>query len=218
MVTEDERRKTKDKRLIFLGSPGSGKGTQGARLAEKFGLDFIGMGDILREEIKRGSGLGKRVSKYVEEGVLVPDELILELIRGRVEHNSGFILDGFPRTLAQARELGKIVEIDKVIYLRCRAEVVVKRLSARRVCPGCARVYNLLTSPPREDELCDECGAPLEQREDDREDVIRERLRVYEEETSPLLKFYGAKLIEVDGDSRIEVVYSQVKEAILSDG
>ncbi|MCK4308093.1 nucleoside monophosphate kinase [candidate division WOR-3 bacterium] len=208
-----ENRKPK---IIFLGPPGSGKGTQGNRIAKEFNLDFISIGDILREEIKKESELGKKVRSYVESGALVPDELILELIRNRVDNvdNSeyeGFILDGFPRTVEQANGLKEITEIDKVIYLKCDTETIVKRLSARRICPKCARVYNLVTNLPQEDELCNDCGVKLEHRVDDCESVIRDRIKVYETHTLPLLDFYQSQLRVINADSDIEEVYCTAK-------
>ncbi len=207
-------------KLIFLGPPGSGKGTQGNRIAKELKLDFISMGDILRKEIKERSKLGKEVSNYVESGKLVPDKLILELIEKQVDRAKssdykGFILDGFPRTLEQANGLKNITEIDKVIYLKCNIETIVKRLSARRTCPKCARVYNLVTNLPRKDELCDDCGVKLEHRVDDCESVIRKRMEIYETSTSPLLGFYASQLNVIDADLGIEAVYRKAKEAIV---
>jgi len=206
-------------KLIFLGPPGSGKGTQGKRIAEEFNLDFIGTGDILREEIKESSKLGKKVSKYVENGKLVPDELVLELIRKRINKlgsskYEGFILDGFPRTVEQANGLQDITEIDKVIYLKCDTETIVKRLSARRICPKCARVYNLVTNTPQENELCDDCRVKLKHRVDDQESVIRERIKVYKAHTLPLLDFYGSQLKVINAGIGIEEIYRIVKKEL----
>ncbi len=216
MVTRNSQLVTRNSKLIFLGPPGSGKGTQGNRIAKEFNLDFISMGDILRKEIKKESELGKKVSRYVKSGTLVPDELILELIRNRVDNAEsseydGFILDGFPRTIEQANGLKEITEIDKVIYLKCDTETIVKRLSARRICPKCARVYNLVTNPPQENELCDDCRVKLEHRVDDCESVIRDRIEVYETHTLPLLDFYQSQLKVINADLDIEEVYRTAK-------
>ncbi len=216
MVTRNSQLVTRNSKLIFLGPPGSGKGTQGNRIAKEFNLDFISMGDILRKEIKKESELGKKVSRYVKSGTLVPDELILELIRNRVDNAEsseydGFILDGFPRTIEQANGLKEITEIDKVIYLKCDTETIVKRLSVRRICPKCARVYNLVTNPPQENELCDDCRVKLEHRVDDCESVIRDRIEVYETHTLPLLDFYQSQLKVINADLDIEEVYRTAK-------
>lgn len=197
-------------RLVFLGPPGSGKGTQAKRLAEEFGLKVIAAGDILREAIRAHTSLGKRIKSYVETGALVPDELMLELISEKIDNNASFILDGFPRTIEQAKGLEQIIVIDRVVYFKCDTEIVVKRLSNRRICPKCTRVYNLITNPPYNDEECDVCKTKLEQRKDDTEAVVRERIKVYETHTLPVLDFYRSRLLFIDGGKDIEDVHYEL--------
>ncbi|MDI6840069.1 MAG: adenylate kinase [bacterium] len=203
-------------RLIFLGPPGSGKGTQAERIAKIFNLQFISIGDILREEIKLETLLGKRVKPYIENGALVPDKLILEIMRKRISNNQGFVLDGFPRTIKQAMGLDEITKVDKVVYFKCNSDTIVKRLSNRRICPQCAKVYNLITNPPTDDEICDNCKTKLKQREDDKEHTIRKRIKIYKSETLPLLNFYKKKSIleEVDASSGVDEVYLRLKEVL----
>lgn len=184
-------------KLIILGAPGSGKGTQTSRLKSMLNIPAISTGDIFRNEIKEGTELGKRIKKYLDSGQLVPDEIVIEVIKGRINQpdcKNGFILDGFPRTLEQARALDEIVKIDACINLAVPKEIIVKRLSARRTCRNCGEVYNLLVLRPKVDNICDKCGGPLYQRDDDKEEVIEERFRVYEKQTAPLLEYYRQRV------------------------
>ncbi|MGC8816378.1 MAG: adenylate kinase [Candidatus Hadarchaeum sp.] len=184
-------------KLIMLGAPGSGKGTQTSRLKSIFNIPAISTGDIFRNEIKESTELGKKIKKYLDSGQLVPDKIVIEVIRERINQpdcKNGFILDGFPRTLEQARALDEIVKIDACINLSVPKEIIVKRLSARRVCKNCGAVYNLLVLKPKVDEICDKCGGPLYQRDDDKESVIEERFRVYEKQTEPLLEYYKKRI------------------------
>jgi adenylate kinase len=183
--------------LIILGAPGSGKGTQTTRLKAKLNIPAISTGDIFRNEIKEETELGKRIKKYLDSGQLVPDEIVIDVIKERIKQpdcKNGFILDGFPRTLEQAKALDKIVKIDACINLSVPKEIIVKRLSARRTCKNCGEIYNLLVLKPKVDGVCDKCGGPLFQRDDDRESVIEERFRVYERQTEPLLKYYESRV------------------------
>ena len=209
---------TRARGIILLGPPGAGKGTQAGLLADHLGLEHISTGEILREEVRRETELGRRAREYMDRGELVPDELIIAMLRERLEGHGddsefGFILDGFPRTLAQAEALEGLdsVSIEKVLNIRLPEEEVIRRLSARRVCRGCGRNYNLLTSPPRSPGVCDSCGGELFQRDDDRPEVIRRRYRVYEEETAPVKEFYRRRglLQEVDGARPIEEVFQE---------
>jgi len=183
--------------LIILGAPGSGKGTQTTRLKAKLNIPAISTGDIFRKEIKEETELGKRIKKYLDSGQLVPDEIVIDVIKERIKQpdcKNGFILDGFPRTLEQAKALDKIVKIDACINLSVPKEIIVKRLSARRTCKNCGEIYNLLVLKPKVDGVCDKCGGPLFQRDDDRESVIEERIRVHERQTEPLLKYYESRV------------------------
>ncbi len=208
-------------RIVFLGPPGAGKGTQASLLAERYGIRKISTGDILREAVRKGTELGMKAKKYMDAGELVPDDIIIGLIEEQIEGIDSFILDGFPRTMKQAEALdGLLAERGKplthVVFVGVPDEEIVKRLTARRVCPKCGAVYNLIYNPPRRDEICDVCGTPLVQRSDDREDVIRNRLKVYRENTAPLIDYYRRKGIfhEVDGVGRVEEVFGRI-EAVL---
>lgn len=205
-------------RLAFLGPPGSGKGTQARRISKIFNLQFISTGDILREAIKTETNLGKRAKTYIENGTLVPDELMTEVVKKKINNNQGFVLDGFPRTIKQAMSVEKVMKLDKVIYFKCDTDTIVKRLLNRRICPKCAKVYNLITNPPTHNEMCDDCNVKLKQREDDKGPTIRKRIEVYRAHTLPLLDFYRKKALleEIDTSSWIEEVYLKLKE-ILSD-
>jgi len=196
-------------KIILLGPPGAGKGTQAELLAEHLGLKHISTGEILRAEVRRGTELGRKAKGYMDRGELVPDNLIIEMLKGRL--NEGFILDGFPRTLKQSEALAKVTEPDRVLNLQLPGEEVVQRLSARRVCERCGQNYNLRTNPPKIEGVCDACGGRLIQRDDDRPEVIRRRFRVYEAETAPVKQFYQrlGVLAEIDGARPIEEVFQE---------
>ena len=183
-------------KAIIFGPPGSGKGTYASRLQVKLDLDVIAMGDIFREIIKEDTPLGKKVKNYVEKGALVPDEIVIEVLKqrlGRVKSVKGFVLDGFPRTLDQAEALDRIVKIDVVIQLIVPEWIIVERLSTRRICRKCGEVYNVRYLKPKVEGVCDKCGGQLYQRSDDTEKVIRDRIQVYERQTQPILKHYEEK-------------------------
>lgn len=198
-------------KIVLLGPPGAGKGTQAALLAERLGLQHISTGEILREEVELKTELGKKAKAYMDRGELVPDELVIEMLRGRLDSDSGFILDGFPRTVSQAEALEGMVRLDRVLNIRLSEEEVVRRLSARRVCKGCGRNYNLIFNPPKVEGRCDACGGELFQRDDDKPEVIRRRYQVYEAETAPLKDFYRKRglLVEVEGARPIEAVFEE---------
>ena len=210
--------------FIFLGSPGAGKGTQAALLSAKLGIPHISTGDMLREELKKGTSLGLKVKAFMAKGELVPDQLILEVMRKRLEEKdceAGFILDGFPRTLVQAEDLDALLKeinkrIDRVVKIRVSKETVVKRLSARLVCPQCGADYNLETRPPRQAGICDLCGGILEQRIDDQKDVILNRLQVYEKQTQPVESYYQKqeKLLEINGEKDKDLVLQEILNSI----
>jgi adenylate kinase len=188
-------------KLILFGPPGAGKGTQARRLSEGFGIPQISTGDILRENVKYQTELGKAALSYMEKGGLVPDELILKLIKERLtceDTKNGFILDGFPRTTNQAEGLSNLleemgIEIDVVVNVDVPEKVIIERNIGRRLCSSCQMMYHIQFSPPKKDGICDKCGGGLYQRVDDREDKVRYRIEVYLKETEPVLNFYKAK-------------------------
>lgn len=210
--------------FIFLGSPGAGKGTQAALLSKKLSIPHISTGDMLREELKKGTFLGLKVKAFMAKGELVPDQVILEVMRKRLEEKdceAGFILDGFPRTLVQAEDLDALLKeinkgIDRVVEIKVSKGTVVERLSARLVCPQCGADYNLETRPPRQAGICDLCGGVLEQRIDDQEDVILNRLQVYEKHTQPVESYYQkqGKLLEINGEKDKDLVLQEILNSI----
>jgi adenylate kinase len=183
---------------IIFGAPGSGKGTYASRLQSKLGVDVIATGDVFREIIKEDTPLGRKVKGYVEEGLLVPDEVVIEVLQERmakIPSGKGFILDGYPRTIEQAKALEKITKIDVIIQLIVPDWIIIERLSARRICRKCGEVYNLRYLKPRVDMVCDKCGGELYQRSDDTPEVIKRRIKVYEQQTKPILKYYREKKV-----------------------
>lgn len=200
-------------RVVLLGPPGAGKGTQAKRIARETGLVHLSSGDILREEVSRATDLGRTASGFMERGELVPDGLIIDMIRGRIESaGEGFLLDGFPRTVEQAEALGGIAPLDVVVNIELPREVVVRRLTARRVCEACGKIYNLLYDPPPEETTCPTCGGRLLQRDDDKRDVIENRYDVYERSTAPLIDYYRDRglLRDVDGTRSSDEVLSEI--------
>jgi adenylate kinase len=209
-------------RLVFLGAPGSGKGTQAKKLSEKYGLAHISTGDILRKAIKDETDLGRSAKKHVDGGELVPDDIILGIIKDELTGNKeGFIFDGFPRTLGQADGLDRILgelgmNIDGVISLNVDDDVIIDRLVSRRLCKSCGFEYNLKTRPPKKEGVCDRCGGELFQRSDDTAEVINNRLNVYREKTEPIEDFYRQRglLLEVDGGQDFDEVFGSIAEAV----
>ncbi|MCW4006904.1 MAG: nucleoside monophosphate kinase [Candidatus Bathyarchaeota archaeon] len=180
-------------KAIIFGAPGSGKGTYAARLKEKLDINIISMGDIFREMLQEDSILGRIIKSYVEAGLLVPDIIALEVLKDRIAkipNGNGFILDGYPRTLAQADSLSDIAEIDVIIQLIVPDWLIIERLTSRRICKKCGAVYNLKFLKPKTEGVCDKCGGSLYQRPDDNAQVIKMRLDIYECETSPLIRYY----------------------------
>lgn len=213
-------------RVVFLGPPGAGKGTQARELAREWGIAQLATGDILREAVARDTLLGRRARGFMEQGALVPDELIVELMTARLaqpDAQRGFILDGFPRTLPQAEALdrwldGRGQRLDRVVYFEVSEDELLRRLTGRRMCPMCQATYHLVSTPPREPGVCDHCGASLVQRPDDREDTVRVRLKIYAEQTAPLLDYYRARglLRVVAGEGTVEAVRAAVRRAVMT--
>jgi len=183
-------------KAIIFGPPGSGKGTYASRLRDKLGVDVIAMGDIFREIMKGSTSLGQKVKGFVEKGLLVPDDVVIEVLKQRLAKAStkkGFILDGFPRTIEQANALDNIAKIGVVILLTVPDWIIVERLSTRRICKSCGEVYNVRYLKPKVEGICDKCGGQLYQRSDDTAEVIKERIQVYERQTEPILEHYSQK-------------------------
>ena len=206
----------------MLGAPGAGKGTYASRLKEKLGVETIATGDIFRELIKENSELGKKVKSYVEKGLLVPDEVVIEVLKQRlskIPRGKGFILDGFPRTMEQAKMLDTITKIDVILMLDVPDWIIIERLSTRRICKNCGTVYNVRYLKPKVEGVCDKCGGPLYQRSDDNEEVIKKRLQVYKEQTKPLIEFFKEKNIPfvISGTTTLDQPPEPIVEKMLAE-
>lgn len=210
--------------IVLLGPPGSGKGTQAEMLEEKLNLPHISTGDMFRAAIKENTSLGQQVREYLDKGELVPDELTIALVKERLsadDAQKGFLLDGFPRTVAQAEALDKLLlemgkKLDVVLNLEVAEEKILARLTGRRICKNCGATYHLLFNPPKEDNRCDICGAALYQREDDTEETVKKRLKVYHASTEPLISYYKERklLKTIDGNQNIENVFEDILKAV----
>lgn len=206
-------------KLVVLGPPGAGKGTQCAKLAEHFGVPRISTGDILRRHVAEKTDLGKKAERYMREGRLVPDDLVIQMVRTRLaqpDAAKGFVLDGFPRTREQATALGGIVPIDRALLLFLDPEDLIKRSTGRRVCRDCEAVYHVAMNAPRKEGVCDQCGGPLITRDDDQEETVRHRIQVYDQQTAPLVAFYKEEghLVQVYGSGLIDEVFHRTLEAL----
>ncbi len=206
-------------RVILLGPPGCGKGTQARLLAEKYGIPQISTGDMLRDAVAQGGELGVSVQRIMESGALVPDDTIVALVRERIQHSdcaNGFLLDGFPRTIPQAEALREAdIEIDCVVELQAEEEAIVERVAGRRVHPGSGRVYHLRYDPPRQPGRDDASGEPLIQRPDDSEQTVRRRLQVYQRDTQPLVEYYSGaasalRYFRVNGNDAVDTVHKRI--------
>lgn len=197
-------------KLILLGAPGAGKGTQAEKICNKFSIPTISTGNIIREAIKSGTEMGKKAKAFVDEGELVPDDVVIGIIKDRLTEEDckkGFILDGFPRTIPQAEALDRMgVEIDKVISIEVPDDKITTRMSGRRVCAKCGASYHIEYKQPQQDGICDACGDALVQRKDDAPETVLDRLRVYHEQTEPLKEYYkrAGKLSIVEGQEKVE--------------
>jgi len=206
-------------RLVLLGPPGAGKGTQAARLSTFLGVPRISTGDILRRHVTDGTELGKKARAYMDAGGLVPDDLVIKMTELRLKEadaRSGFILDGFPRTIAQAEALANLTPLDAVVNLFLEPEELLKRSIGRRVCPKCEAVYHVGSSPPQKQGVCDRCGTAVVVRHDDREDIVRKRIDTYETQTSPLVRYYKDRglLREVYASGVIEEIQHRIRMAL----
>jgi adenylate kinase len=214
---------------IIFGAPGSGKGTYASRLQSKLGVEVVAMGDIFREIMKENTPLGRKVKGFVEKGLLVPDNVVVEVLKqhlAKIPHDKGFILDGYPRNLDQAKFLENLAKIDVIIQLTVPEWIIIERLSARRICKNCGAVYNLRYLKPKVDMICDKCGGPLYQRPDDTPEVIKKRIQVYEQQTQPILEYYREKGIpfvefkteslEMPPEAAVEEIFKGLKNLKLA--
>ncbi|PLX45390.1 MAG: adenylate kinase [Deltaproteobacteria bacterium] len=211
-------------RLILLGGPGAGKGTQAQKLVEKYGIPQISTGDMLRAALREGTELGLEAKKFMDAGKLVPDEVVVGLIEERIKADDckdGFMLDGFPRTVGQADALKSVldkmgIKIDHVISIEVPSEELVARLTGRRACRGCSSGYHVMFDPPKVEGVCDDCGGELYQRDDDNEATIRSRLNVYDEQTAPLIDYYKSAglLRPIEGTGSIDEIFARITSVI----
>jgi adenylate kinase len=205
--------------IVLLGPPGIGKGTVAAKLSKKLNIPHIATGDMLRENVAEKTELGIKAKSYMDKGGLVPDELVIEMIKERLSRDDckkGFILDGFPRTINQADEISKFVKIDKVVNIQAKDEVIIGRIGRRFVCRQCGAIYHLDFIKPKKGGICDKCGSELYQREDDKPKAVKERLKVYQEKTEPLINYYKEKglIVDVDGSGSPDEEFNLVLKAI----
>ena len=209
-------------KVIFMGQQGAGKGTVAAIVKDKLNVPHISTGDIFRDAIKKGTELGKLAASLINDGKMVPDEVTVKIVKERLSQEdckAGFILDGFPRNLAQAEALAGVVDVDKVVLLDIKDDLTVYRLSARRVCKGCAATFNINPDgfpQPKQEGVCDHCGGEIYQRDDDKEEAIRKRLEIYHTETAPIIDFYEEKgvLRKVDSSRDIKLIVDDTIKAI----
>jgi adenylate kinase len=210
--------------IVLFGPPGAGKGTQAKFISEEFNVPHISTGDILRENVREGTALGKKAKTFMDKGALVPDEILIDIIKDRLQKpdtRKGFLLDGFPRTLKQAEALDPILDdinkkLDAVVNVDVSANELVRRLAGRRTCRSCQASYHVKSNPPKVQGVCDQCGGELYQRADDTEAAINHRIEVYKNQTQPLIDYYKKKglLIDIDGEREIDEVRSDVKKAL----
>ncbi len=203
-------------KVVLLGPPGCGKGTQAQRLAARFGVKAIATGDLLREAVRKGTPLGKRAKEFMSQGKLVPDEVLVPLVKEQLEGLDGFILDGFPRTVAQAAALDETAPDAVAVQIEVAPDTLVGRLGGRRVCPKCNALYHVVNEPPKRPGVCDRCSTPLVQRDDDRPEVVRKRQAVYAAETAPVAERYRRthRLSAVAGEGGPDAILQRILRAV----
>ncbi|MFC6989408.1 adenylate kinase [Haloplanus sp. GCM10025708] len=204
-----------EKHILLLGAPGAGKGTQSKRLADEYDLEHVTTGDALRANKDMETEYGAP-REYMERGELVPDEVVNAIVAEALDSADGYVLDGYPRNLSQAEELADMTDLDAVVFLDVSEEELVDRLTGRRVCDDCGANYHVEFNPPEEEGVCDECGGELVQRDDDTEETVRERLRVYEENTEPVVEYYRDEgvLETVDGEGTPDEVFERITDVV----
>lgn len=210
--------------IVLLGPPGAGKGTQAEKIVKKYGIPQISTGDIFRANIKNGTDLGKKAKEYMDKGELVPDELVVDLVKDRLEQDDckeGFMLDGFPRTVFQAEELDKIMlakkmKITDVLNINVAPEKLIDRIAGRRVCKSCGATYNINTKPTSAEGVCDNCGGEVYQRADDNRETVENRINVYFSQTAPLIEYYEntGVLSSINGDQAMDDVFSEIEKIL----
>lgn len=210
--------------LVLLGPPGAGKGTQAKSIATEYNIPHISTGDIFRKNIAEETPLGKKAKEYIDQGLLVPDQLTIDIVKDRLSQDDckkGFLLDGFPRTVFQAESLDKMLQevgkkIDVALLIEVPREDILKRMTGRRVCVSCGASYHIAFNPTKVEGICDVCGKEVIQRKDDKEDTVKERLNVYDNQTQPLISYYKEcdKLSEVDGTQAIDKVFEDIKSLL----
>lgn len=211
-------------RLVILGPPGAGKGTQAEYIVKNYNTPHISTGDIFRENIKNGTELGKKAKSYMDDGLLVPDELVIEIVKDRLSRDdvkNGFLLDGFPRTVAQAVSLDAFLEereeeLTSVLNIKVDTDILVERAVGRRVCKTCGASYHVKYNPPKEEGVCDKDQGPLIQRDDDKEATVKTRIKVYFDQTSPLIDYYKAQglLVDIDGEKSIDEIREEIRKTL----
>lgn len=211
-------------KIVMLGAPGAGKGTQAKKIADAYGIPHISTGDIFRANIKAGTPLGKKAKEYMDKGGLVPDEVTIGMLLDRIHEadcEKGYVLDGFPRTIPQAESLTKALaaegsKIDAAVDIEVPDESIVSRMGGRRACLSCGATYHIVYAAPKQEGICDRCGSPLVLRDDDKPETVLKRLEVYHAQTQPLIDYYGAAgvLKEVDGTQDLEKVFADIRAAL----
>jgi len=211
-------------KLVLLGAPGAGKGTQAVVISKKYNVPHISTGDIFRYNIKNNTELGKKAKEYIDNGLLVPDEVTINIVKDRLGNEdckSGFILDGFPRTIQQAEKLDEILDstgtkLDCVLNIHVPDTEIISRMSGRRVCSKCGMSYHIKSNPPKDKDICNECGSPVIQRDDDKEETVLKRLETYHKQTEPLIEYYKQKglLLTVTGMEKVERTTDEVLKAL----
>lgn len=217
MIYYEELRASMKSTIVLLGPPGSGKGTQGEKLSDELGYTRLSTGDMLREAVRNGTDLGKKAKEYMDSGALVPNDLIIGLMKEKIaQAKGGVILDGFPRTVEQADALAEQLDVDLALNLDVADEELINRLTKRRSCPDCNAVYHLIYNPPKQEGVCDKCGGKLYQRDDDKEETVLNRLKVYRENTMPLIDYYAKKgtLVTIEGVGSIDEIFAKVEKAV----